>query len=153
MTIDTVAVRGVLTITRSDRHGKVLETYTTTNLLVNTGAQFIVSKLLGTSSTLITHMQVGSGTTAPVVTNTNLQTPVGVREPVIAVPSTFLVSGDSAQFTATFGSNFPGAISEAGLFTAVTGGSMICRTVFPVINKGQEDVLTIVWVLTVGSAT
>jgi hypothetical protein len=42
-----------------------------------------------------------------------------------------------------------GAITEAGIFNAATGGTMLCRTTFPVINKGSADSLAVTWVVTV----
>jgi hypothetical protein len=51
---------------------------------------------------------------------------------------------------ATFGAGVAtGAITEAGVFNALTAGTMLCRTVFSVINKGALDTLVITWKVTV----
>ena len=42
-----------------------------------------------------------------------------------------------------------GAITEAGIFNASSGGTMLCRTVFSVVNKGASDAMTITWTVTV----
>ena len=42
-----------------------------------------------------------------------------------------------------------GAITEAGLFNASSSGTMLCRTVFSVVNKGASDAMTITWTVTV----
>ena len=42
-----------------------------------------------------------------------------------------------------------GAITEAGVFNASSGGTMLCRTVFSVVNKGADDSMTITWTITV----
>ena len=42
-----------------------------------------------------------------------------------------------------------GAITEAGIFNASSGGTMLCRTVFDVVNKGASDAMTITWTVTV----
>jgi hypothetical protein len=42
-----------------------------------------------------------------------------------------------------------GAIVEAGLFNASSGGDMLCRTTFAVVNKGANDSITITWTVTV----
>jgi hypothetical protein len=41
------------------------------------------------------------------------------------------------------------AITEAGIFTAITSGTMLARTVFPVVNKGALDSMTISWAVTI----
>ena len=42
-----------------------------------------------------------------------------------------------------------GAITEAGIFNASTGGDMFARTKFAVVNKGAADSMTITWTITV----
>ena len=42
-----------------------------------------------------------------------------------------------------------GAITEAGLFDAASGGDMLARTVFSVVNKGASDSITITWTITI----
>jgi hypothetical protein len=42
-----------------------------------------------------------------------------------------------------------GAVTEAGLFNASSAGTLLCRTVFSVINKGAADTLGITWTVTV----
>ena len=44
-----------------------------------------------------------------------------------------------------------GAVTEAGLFNAVTGGDMLCRTVFAVVNKAADDTMTVTWTITVSA--
>jgi hypothetical protein len=43
-----------------------------------------------------------------------------------------------------------GALTEAGIFNAGSGGTMLSRVVFSAINKGAADSLTISWTITVG---
>jgi flavin-dependent dehydrogenase len=42
-----------------------------------------------------------------------------------------------------------GAITEAGIFNAASGGQMLARTVFPAVNKSSTDTLAITWVVTI----
>ena len=42
-----------------------------------------------------------------------------------------------------------GAVTEAGIFNASSGGTMLCRTVFAVVNKGADDGMSITWQITV----
>ena len=42
------------------------------------------------------------------------------------------------------------ALTEAAVLNASSSGTMLCRTVFTVINKGSADSLVITWTITVG---
>lgn len=42
-----------------------------------------------------------------------------------------------------------GALTEAGIFNAGSGGTMLCSASFAAINKAAGDALTITWTLTV----
>ena len=60
------------------------------------------------------------------------------------------VANDAVQYVATFAAGTgTGAITEAGIFNDAVTGTMLCRTVFAVINKGSLDTLTITWKVTV----
>ena len=119
------------------------------NTVVNAGKAFIAQSMLKTttnSPAAMTHMGVGTGTTAPAVTQTALTTEIGTRSTVTATNTTVTVTNDTAQYVATFAAgNATGAIAEAGVFNASTSGTMLCRTQFGVINKGVDDTLTITW--------
>ena len=38
---------------------------------------------------------------------------------------------------------------QAGLFNGASGGTMLARTVFAVVNKGEADSMTISWSVTI----
>ena len=42
-----------------------------------------------------------------------------------------------------------GAITEAGILNAGSGGTLLCRTVFSVVNKASSDSMTITWTVTI----
>ena len=53
-------------------------------------------------------------------------------------------------YVASFGAGTgTGAITEAGLLNASSSGTLLCRTVFSVINKGANDTLGITWTVTI----
>ena len=61
-----------------------------------------------------------------------------------------VVSTNTITYTATFPAGTgTGAVTEAGIFNASSGGTMLCRTTFPVVTKGSGDTLAITWVVTV----
>ena len=115
------------------------------NLVVTTGKEYVASRMKDTTKDAMSHMAVGSGTTSPAAGDTALGTELDRQ----ALAST-TVSSNEITYVATFGAgDGTGAISEAGLFNAASGGDMLCRTTFGVVNKGASDSMTITWVVTV----
>ena len=93
----------------------------------------------------MSHMAIGSGTTAAAAGNTALGTELGR----VSLTST-TVSSNVVTYVATFAAGTgTGAVTEAGILTASSGGTMLCRTVFSVVNKGSADSMTITWTVTV----
>lgn len=148
MLTDNIKATGELTITLLDANGKIKEQKTVPNLVVTTGKNFIAASMLKTTSNspvAMTHMGVGTGTAAAVAGDTALGTAIGTRSAV--TPS---VTNNVVTYTATFAAgNATGAITEAGIFNASTSGTMLCRTVFSVVNKDVADSLIINWNLTI----
>ena len=147
MVKDKIKPKGLVSIVLKDEHGNVKETHTQ-NLVVNTGLAFIASRIVGTASPVISHMGVGSGDTAAAGSQTGLITQLSR----VALTSTAIVTtnvtDDSVQFVAEFPAGVgTGAVVEAGLFNADVDGTMISRTVFPVVNKSAPDSLVITWIL------
>ena len=90
-------------------------------------------------------MAIGTGSTAAAASNTAL----GSQSARTTLTST-TVSGADITYVDTFPAGTgTGAITEAGLFNASSGGTMLCRTVFSVVNKGASDSMTITWTVTV----
>lgn len=152
-TQDSLKAIGVLTLSLYDSKGALKHEVTVPNTVVNTGKAFIAQSMLKTTSNTpvaMTHIGVGTGTTAVAVTQTALATEIGTRSAVSPTNTTVTVTNDTVQYVATFAAgNATGAITEAGIFNASTAGTMLCRTVFGVINKGAEDSLTITWRVTI----
>jgi hypothetical protein len=115
------------------------------NLVVTTGKEYVASRMKDATTTAMSHMAVGSGSTSPAAGDTALGSELDRQ----ALAST-TVSSNEITYVATFGAgDGTGAISEAGLFNAASGGDMLCRTTFGVVNKGASDSMTITWVVTV----
>lgn len=147
---ETLTVSGRLTVVLRDANGDVKKSQTHKNLVVNTGLEFMASRMLGASKNVMSHMAVGSGTTAAAAGDTALETALGPRK---ALSSSAVNGGDAkkVEFEAVFNAGEgTGAVTEAGIFNAGSGGDMLCRTVFPVINKTSSDSLSIVWTITAG---
>ncbi len=137
--------KGELNIVLRDESGNVTQNVTVPNLVVDTGLAYIASRMKDTTDTAMSHMAVGSGTTAAAVGDTTLGTELGR----VALTST-TVTTNNVAYVATFPAGTgTGAVTEAGLFNASSAGTLLCRTVFSVSNKGAADTLGITWTVTV----
>lgn len=115
------------------------------NLVVTAGKGYVASRMKDTSLGAMSHMAIGTGTSAAAAGNTAL----GAENDRNSLTST-VVSGGTVTYVATFGAGEgTGAVTEAGLFNASSGGTLLCRTVFAVVNKGSQDSMTITWSVTV----
>lgn len=117
------------------------------NLVVSDGKDFVASRMKDTTDAAMSHMAIGTGSTAAAAGDSAL----GSESARVALTST-TVSSNTITYVATFPANTPSsaaAITEAGLFNASSAGTMLCRTVFDVVNKGTADSMTITWTVTV----
>jgi hypothetical protein len=158
--LDTsLKAKGQLELKLLDAYGNILELRNVNNLIVTTGLAHITSRLYDESATKMTHMGIGTGTTSPAAGDTSITSGSIPRVPFDSITRTITtVTNDTIQYVATFPANsaslvYSGAITEAGIFNNSTGGTMFCRTVFNVINKGTADSLVITWKIAMTSAT
>ena len=120
------------------------------NLVTTACKGFVAASMLKTTSNspaAMTHMELGTGTTDPVVGNTTLETIVSGSRTALATPS---VSGAVVTYVCTFAAGTgTGALTEAGILNASSSGTLLCRTEFAVINKGSSDSMVVTWTVTV----
>jgi hypothetical protein len=115
------------------------------NLVVTSGKAYVASRMKDTTLNAMSHMAIGTGTAAAAAGNTAL----GSEADRNSLSST-TVSNGTVTYVATFGAGEgTGAITEAALLNGSSGGTMLCRTVFAVVNKGSQDSMTITWSVTV----
>ena len=140
MFYDDLKLEGSLIITLND--DVVAEV---PNLVVTAGKNFVASRMGGTGAAVMSHMAIGTSTTAAGAAQTALVT----QNAIVALTSA-TVTTNAIAYVATFGAGTgEGAITEAGTFNAASSGTMLCRTVFAVVNKGSADSMTITWTVTV----
>ena len=136
---DDLKLTGALTIALNDEIVQETE-----NLVVTAGKNWVADRM-NDVNTVMTHMAVGTGTTAAAAGNTTLVT----ENDRNALTST-TVTGNAIAYVATWAAgDGTAALTEAGIFDAASGGDMLCRTVFSVVNKGSADSMTITWTITV----
>tara|TARA_B100000963_G_scaffold329378_1_gene318653 strand:+ start:7659 stop:8108 length:450 start_codon:yes stop_codon:yes gene_type:complete len=142
---ENLSLSGDVTIELVDANGNVKEKREIKNLVVSSGLTFICSRMADTSSNVMSHMALGSSNTAAAANQTDLISILGSREPLDSTTT----SSNTITYIASFeAGDATGAVVEAGLFNGSSGGTMLCRTVFPVVNKGAQDILNITWVIT-----
>lgn len=142
--IETLKAKGQVKLELTRANGSV-ETIDIKNLVVTTGLNYIVSRMKDTTQTAMSHMAIGSGSTAAAVGDTALGTELGR----VALTST-TVSANTIQYVASFPAGTgTGTVYEAGILNAGSGGTLLCRTVFGIVTKDAGDSLAITWTITV----
>ena len=142
---DQLKLRGDVCIVVKDKDGKIKEERKEKNLIVSAGLNFICSRMKDTTDGAMSHMGLGSGSTAAAAGDTDLGTLLGSRE---ALDST-TVSTNTIEYVASFeAGDATGAVTEAGIFNAASAGTMLCRVVFSAINKAADDTMTVTWTIT-----
>ena len=141
---DNLKLTGKLHIKVFDECGKLKDERLIDNLVVTTGKVFICSRMAGTSTAVMSHMAVGSGTNAAVAGDTALQTEITRVALTSTTPNTNTITyvGDYPAGTGT------GTITEAGILNNSSGGTLLARTVFTAISKGAADIMSISWTIT-----
>jgi hypothetical protein len=149
---ENLGLSGRLTIVLKDADGNVKDSREIKNLVVNSGLAYITSRMLGTSANVMSHMALGSGTTAASAGDTDLGSLLGSRKALDSSTQSG-ANNESIIYVATFDpGEGTGAVTEAGIFNAASSGVMLCRTVFPVVNKQAADTLQITWTVTLSAS-
>ena len=112
------------------------------NVITTVGTEALASYLNSAAATATTftfkYMAIGTGTGAESAANTALGTETARHTGTVSY-----ISGAIYQVKATFATGIgTGAITEYGLLNSNTAGTMFCRDVETVINKGASDTLT-----------
>lgn len=150
--VENTSLRGDLKIVVKRSDGSIRDEREVRNLVVNTGLAYIISRMVGTAKAVMSHMALGSGTTAAAAGDTALETQLGSR---VSLDSATISGSNNEKvvYVATFGAGAAtGAVTEAGIFNASTAGDMLCRTVFAVVNKAADDTMEITWTITLSAA-
>lgn len=142
--VDTVKITGALSIRLYRADGSLKDSRDINNLVVTTGKQFIAGRMTGTAN-VMSYMAIGSGSTAAAIGDTALGSELG-RAAISSGTTTLAVT----TYVCTLGPGVgTGAVTEAGIFNAASAGTMLCRTVFAVVNKDASDTMSITWLITV----
>ena len=136
---EDLTLKGKLKIALNDEVVKEVD-----NLVVTAGKNYVADRMKN-NSTVMGYMTVGTGTTAAAASDTTLASESDRN----ALTSTTVTNNEVAYVGTWAAGDASVAITEAGLFSASSGGTMLARTVFSAVNKGASDSLTITWTITV----
>lgn len=143
---DNFKIKGQMELVLFKADGTV-ETRFKDNMILDVGFDFIADAIGKASGrpNVMSHIAIGSGTTAVAAGQTALVTEIDRNAATYAhTPGTKVFT-----LSATFGAGEGvGAITEAGVVNAGSAGTFIDRVVFAVINKGTSDTLTVTFSFT-----
>ena len=148
MIIDGLKAKGTLDIVVRGPDGNIKDEKKVENLIVDTGLDYIASRMNGTSESVMSHMAVGTGSTAAAAADTTLGTELNRQ----SLTSTTVTDNALAYVASYAAGTATGSLTEAGLFNASSAGTMLCRTVFGTVTKAADDSMTITWTITVSAS-
>lgn len=150
--------------------GKTRQEIYVPNLIVTAGKAFIAARMVASPPAVMSHMAIGTSATTEIPGQealvSELTTLGGYTGYTRAQLSTATSSAAIVTYISTFAASNPSApaavaasgstaasggalLREAGIFNGLTGGTMLCRTTFPVVTKLPADALTITWQVTI----
>jgi len=147
-----LSVSGVLTLVLCGPDGAVKERRVVRNLVVGAGLGHIASRMTGTSSGVMSHLQLGTGSTAATAADTALESALSPRNALTSTTAGGTYNEQLTYVASFIAGEATGSLREAGIFNASSGGTMLCRTVFPVVNKGAGDTLQVTWTVSLSAA-
>ena len=121
------------------------------NVITEVGDAHVADQLSSApGESAMSHMAIGTGSTAAATGDTALDSEIDRNaltsrtQGAAAADNDVIYVGDWAAADGT------GAIVEAGIFNSSSGGTLLCRQVFAVVNKGASDTLKITWTVSIG---
>lgn len=152
MFLDSIKATGELTVQMFN--GDTGELYMQSeekNLVVSVGTAWIASRLKDVGiPPQMSHMEVGQSSTATSSSQTDVISPFTPRARVSLQVAGGTVVNNTVTYTATFPAGVgTGAINEAVIVNASSGGTVLCRTVFGTYNKPANDSMIISWTVTI----
>ena len=147
---EKLTITGRIVAKLFDKDGVLKDAREIKNLVVTAGKNYLATWLAAASQggEFMSYIALGTGTNSPTSGDTALQTEFSGGG-YSRVQGTLTNSTNVWQNVASFGpGNGTGAVTEAGLFSASSSGTMFARQTFSVINKAAGDTLQITWQVT-----
>lgn len=148
---DVIKITGSVHVVLTAPDGTVKQEHTEHNLVTTVGKYYLTAWLAAASQPgeFMSYIALGIGTTPPALGNTTLQSELVGGSNTRALGTLVNIS-NTWNNTATFApGNCTGSITEAGLFSTLTAGTLFARQTFAPYNKESGDTMTVSWTLTV----
>ena len=98
----------------------------------------------------MSHMAIGTSSTAASTSDTALVSQLDRNALTSRTQGTGAADNDVIYVGDWAAADGTGAITEAGILNSSSGGTLLARQVFSVINKGASDTLKITWTVSIG---
>ena len=166
-----IELGGALQIVHAGPDGNLIEERMYSNIVVTAGKNWIAQRMNSAGVALnaqMSHMALGGNAGGAGGVGSNPPKPGATSLELAALPVTTgdlavtelgrvglgtaggSVSGAVVTYTASFAAGqATGSLVEAGIFNAGSGGTMLCYTVFDVVNKAANDSISITWTVTI----
>lgn len=139
-------LKGHINLKLYDEHGTLKSEVDKDNVVVTVGKNFTATWLATASQSVpfMNYIQLGTGTTAAASGDTDVETGLTPR-----VAGTISSSTNIWTNQTTFAPGIAtGAITEAGIFSSLTSGTILARQTFAVQNKLAGDTIVFTWNVT-----
>jgi len=135
--------KGKWTISHYGSDGQLITQIVGTNVVTTNGKDFVASFLVSAAAAASTftckYVAVGTGTTPETASDTALVSELNRTTATVSHNGTGVY-----QLVASFATNSAtGAVTEYGIFSSSTAGTMLARDTESVINVGAGDTLTV----------
>jgi len=140
-------LKGHINLKLHDKDGNLKDERDINNVVVTVGKNYLAAWLAAAtqSTKFMSYVALGEGEEAAVPGDDDMEEPLSPR-----VVGTLSSNNAVWQSIAVFNAGVcTGAITEAGLFSASTSGTMFAHQVFGVITKTSLDSLTLTWQVTI----
>lgn len=147
--MNDLKMKGKFFVTLYGPNGEMKDSRHGENVVTTVGKEFIASFLyssvVAASTFTAKYVAIGTNDVAESASDTGLGTEVSR-----STATASYISGQILQLTATFGAGSgTGAITEYGVYSSSSAGTLISRDTESAINKSASDTLTVVWQLTI----
>lgn len=143
---DTLKLSGHINFKLFDATGKIKEERDIKNVVVTVGKAFLANWLTASTQSVpfMSYIALGTGSTGATSADTSLETELPTR-----VQGTLTNISNVWQNQVTFGPGVDtGSVSESGIFSDLTLGTMLARQTFTAIPKASLDTLEVTWQIT-----
>lgn len=117
------------------------------NAVVTTGRAWVLKQIISSdmvTSHNLSHMAVGTGTSAPATSDTALQSEATRLSVGTFTTSNLTSNPPSWQAAISLNTNVGNTtLGEVGIFNSSSGGTMLCRATFATLNKTTSNTLGI----------